>query len=331
MNRPLVKSDNKLVWDGLRQPFHESYTVKINDSNGKWALTLRYVLATPSPGYVSGMASLWAVYEERGADPVALRRDFDMSVYDVVHADEFIRVGDAWLSLANCHGGIATPAGMIKWELAFEDPVASLRHYPHTLFYRSPFPATKFCSPRLSGFVTGSLFINHKKIHLLREKVHQNHSFGEMSPASSAWVNCISFREDSSAYVEGVSAVLPVGRGQIFRPCHLFCVGMDGRRFVANSPVKALWRNRSRHDFRNWEFEFEKSGFRFETSVRREGLPISEFVIPGTDGKPRFSLFTAFATTEIRISRRRRGAWLDYKQMTSDRCAFETVTVDRAG
>lgn len=330
MTKSLVKLDNNLAWDGNRRPFYEVYYLKINDSNGKWSLWLRYTFAVPAPNYPSGAASLWAVYMDESGTKVALKQDYDMAVYDVVHADEFIRIGDASLSLAGASGGIVTGKATVKWELNFEDPVESLRMYPSPLFYETPFPSTKFVTPRLTGFVTGSVFVNHKKISLLRERVHQGHVFGTAYARDWAWANCIDFREDSSAYFEALSGRLAVGKGKVARPCRLFCVGMDGRRFLANSLVKILWQNRSHYDFDSWHCEFEKSGYRFECSVRRDLGRTVGLVYAGPAEELRHAYATMMADAEIKVYKRRRGVWQDYKLLTAPgKCAFETVSPER--
>lgn len=330
MTKSLVKLDNNLVWDGNRRPFYESYYLKINDSNAKWSLWLRYTFAVPVPGHAAGLASLWAVYMDEGGSKVALKQDYDMAVYDVVHADEFIRIGDSSLSLAGASGGIVTGKDTVKWELDFEDPVQSLRLYPNPLFYETPFPAAKFMTPRLSGFVTGTIFVNHKKITLKRERVHQGHVFGTTPARHWAWANCIDFREDSSAYFEALSGRLAVGRKKILRPCHLFCVGMDGKRFLANSIIKMLWQNRSHYDFDGWHCEFEKSGYRFECSVRRDPARTAGLLYAGPAEEIRHAYVTMMADAEIKVYKRRRGVWQDYKLLTSpSKCAFETVSPER--
>lgn len=326
MNEALVKLDNNLAWDGIKQPFYEVYYLKINDAAGKWGLWLRYSFTTPAPGSSNGIASLWAIYTEKGGEKIAIKQDYDMGTHDVVHADQFIQIDQSNLSLADCTGGVKSAKDVIKWELTFEDPVVSSRLYPHALFYETSFPPSKMVSPRLLGFVTGTIYVNHKKIKLFRDRVHQGHVFGTAFAPSWTWANCVDFREDTEAYFEGLSANVPLGRGKLTRPLSLFAVGMAGERFAANSLIKMAWQNKSDADFTTWNATFEKSGYRFECLIRRRPEDMLGLTYDGPNAEKLFCYASLISDIEIKVLKRRRGAWQDYKLLTAyGKCAFETV------
>jgi hypothetical protein len=326
MNEALVKIDNNLVWDGIKQPFYEVYYLKINDADGQWGLWLRYSFTTPALGSPNGIASLWAIYTEKGGEKIVIRQDYDMGKHDVVHADQFIQIDNSNLSLADCVGSINNDQDSIKWELIFEDPVVSSRLYPHAFLYESSFPPSKIVSPRLLGFVTGTIYVNHKKIKLFRNRVHQGHVFGTAFAPSWTWANCIDFREDTEAYFEGLSARVPLARGKLTRPFSLFSVGMEGERFAANSLIKMAWLNKSDTDFTTWSAAFEKSGYRFECLIHRRPEDVLGLTYDGPNAEKLFCYASLLSDIEIKVFKRRRGSWQDYKLLTArGKCAFETV------
>lgn len=331
MNEALVKLDNHLAWDGIRQPFHEVYYLKLNDTNGKWSLWLRYAFTIPAPDNPGGTASLWAIYTEKNGKKITLRKDYDMRTHDVVHADQFIQIDNSNLSLAGCAGSIVSEKNTIKWELAFEDPVVSLRLYPYKILYDSSFPPSKVVSPRLLGFVTGTLYVEnknvgHKKINLFRNRIHQGHIYGSGLANQWAWANCIDFAEDTEAYFEAITAVMP-WRGKVIRPLHLFCVGMEGEQFIANSLLKMVWQNLSDYDFQTWHCEFKKSGYHFDCTIRRDLETIVGVTYKGPNAETRHCYNSMLADIEIKVHKRKRGTWQDYKLLTSKgKCAFETVS-----
>jgi hypothetical protein len=289
-------------------------------------LWLRYDFAVPTKLHGGGTASLEAVYVDRDGTKIALKKDFDMGVYEVMHAEDFIRIGDAGFSLAGCSGEIVGDKDTLRWELGFEDPVVSLRLYPYSFLYSGSFPRTKYCAPRLLGFVTGTVFVNHRKITLFRSRVHQGHIYGTALAHTWAWANCTEFREDSEAYFEALTARVPVG-GKPLRPLSLFCIGMEGRQFCSNSILKMFWWNKSHPDFDGWRGEFEKGGFRFEFSIKRDSNETVGVAYHGPNGETRYCYNNLMADIEIKVKKRRRGFWQDYKFMTArGKCAYETVS-----
>ena len=336
MNEALVKLDNHLAWDGRGQPFYELYPLQVNDTNGEWALWLSYGFTLPSLDHPGGLAVLTANYLEKGAEKICLRHEVDLITNDVVHADQFIQIGDANLSLADANGEITSPVkksgtltgkNTIKWELTFEDPVMSSRLYPHRILYKSGYPAMKFLTPRLFGFVTGTVFVNHKKIKLFRDRVMQGHFYGSGQPTDLASASCCHFREDTTAYFEGLSMDWPIGKFK--KLVSFFTIHLEGEDYSANSLLKALWQNKSEHDFDSWKASFESKGFRFDVTIRRD----PNLTIPLKNVTPQATVHfyeSPLADLDIKVFRRRRGIWQEDRLLTAKgMCSFLTASADK--
>lgn len=325
MNDALVKIDNTLAWDGLRQPFVEVYYLILNDTNGKWALKLSYEFHLPSERFEGGMATLRAIYSSVDGEQIVLSQDFDMGVHDVIHADKFIQIENSTLSLADCYGGVQNGKQSIKWEIGFEDPVLSSRFYPYQFFYEDNMPPDmKFVLPRQFGFATGSLYINHKKVELFRSRVHQGHYYGPRLQPGWAFLSCLSFKEDSESFLHALSSTHQFGKRWI-RPFHLFSLMMEGEMFTVNSLAKAFVLNRSYHDDKIWNFHFQKRGFRFEGCLWRDSSHIVKTECLGPEDEIYDVQTSQLANLDIKVFKRKRGSWYDYKRLTSqNRATFET-------
>lgn len=302
-----VKTDNELKWNGRQRPFHELYSLKLHGSNGKFTLLTRYGLITPFNGGTSGVAVIEAVYAERGTAPVRLVRHFDLSLHDIMHAGEFIRIGNSRLSVAECIGEITAGNNLIKWDLIFEDPVQSLQPYPRLAALLPPLRRVKHQAPRLSGFVTGTVYAGHKTWHVRREKVCQDHAHSSVASGTWTRASCLNFREDASAWLSAVS--LPWARLQ--RDIAIYCVGLDGVKYLANTLPKILWGNRSRRNDGVWEADFCAGGLKFACCISFD--PASAIEHPDYfAGKT-----TAMADVAILVSRRQRGVWREFRRLSA--------------
>jgi hypothetical protein len=213
-----------------------------------------------------------------------------------------------------------------KWDLTFEDPVQSLRLYPSALFYRLAIPKTKFVEPRLSGFVTGTLYINDRKISLQRAKIHQAHIYGTGYANDWAWANCIDFNEDPSASFEALSARIPLGT-HLSPYLTLACIHLDGRTYHANSVPKMLVFNKSKYNYETWKMRFRSGWHRFHVRITRDPDLIAGVAYHGPNGEERFCFNTMMSDIEVRIEKLSAHGWqLDRVLTATKKCAFETVS-----
>lgn len=324
MPEPLVKTDNDLVWDGVKKPFFELYHVHLSDTNGRWALFLEFAINNPDESGRPGMSSVSACFADQNGEHLALRRDYDLSTHDIVHADEFIHIDNTSLSLADCAGGIQEGKRLVKWELAFEDPVLSFRPYSSLWFNRLPFMPTKILLPRLVGFVSGNIFVDHRKFALQRARMSQLHVYGTSFAKAWSRASCLNFQEDSEAFFEAQSCQVRF-RDHLIRPLSLFYLGMEGRIFRADSLWHMACLNKSEVRKNLWQAVFQKDGYRFDCRITRATEAIRrEFF--GPSGEACESVDGLMADVEIHVSRKQHGLWRDYKMLTGARQGvFQTV------
>jgi len=318
-----VKLDNALVWQSGLNPFYEVYYLKLNGPD--WSFWARYTLSTSLPAHPGGAASVWAIFTDANGTKRAAKNTFDLSVHDVHHTEHFIQIGPSYLSLAEAIGQVEDAATPFKWDLAFEDPVTSLRLYPNALYYWLPFPRTKFTEPRLSTFVTGTLYVGDKKFSVQRAKCHQAHLWGEAYANDWSWANCIDFPDDESAFFEGLSARVPLGNS-LSPPMSLFCVGFDEQIFRATSLCKSLWRNGSKVSGDEWQIRFISGLHRFDVQISRDPKLTAGVRYDGPNGEVRFCHNNGLANIEMIVSKLGLKGWREIaKLQAKQRCAFETV------
>lgn len=320
----LVKIDNTLLWGNHAKPFFETYYLKTNDREGAWSLWLRYILCTSSL-YPEGTAYLTACFSDKAGKRLALKQQFDLQTHDVMHNSQLVSIEGSCLSLAEATGSVTENKQNIEWALLFEDPVISLRLYPD-LLYSLPFPKTKFVEPRLSGFVTGSFYVNGFKHELQRNRAYQAHVYGNALPKKWAWANCIDFEEDEEAYFEAFFIQDKFSKFPTPSLCFC-CINIAGEEWISNSISKILWGNKSSLEADSWELTFSKSNYRFQAFItRHKNLSIAS-KMTGPDDEIRHCEHTAMAEIEIKVFRKQRGSWVLAQSLSSkNKCAFETGT-----
>ena len=319
-----VKTDNTLAWDGHTKPFYEVYYLKINEPELNWSLSLRYTLCTSSD-FSGGIATLWGIYVDKDGQKLSLKQSFDLQKNEIVHTNQFINIGNSFLSLAEACGSIKEGSQGISWELNFEDPVLSSRSFSNELLYKWRYPPLKFTQPRQLGFASGAVFINGIKKELKRFRIHQGHFFGHSLHKQWAWANCIEFKEDSEAYFDGLSLHAPFGKW--YRPTiNLFNIGMGGEHYHMNSIPKMLWSNRSHYNSFTWEAICKLRDTKFECHIDRNQEQTAFFEFTGPNNEKRYCYHGLMGNIRIKVFRKSKAGWKFYKLLSSTgKCSFETV------
>ena len=126
---PPMNPDNRLIWDGQRRGWLESWYFIIHDRRSGSAFWLRYTLASPLEG--PAFAGLWAFEFRPGQPPVAAREIFAEGEF---RADPFgfdLHVGPGRLTSGSATARIRGDA-MAAWNVRFK-----------------PYPVTYFAAPPL--------------------------------------------------------------------------------------------------------------------------------------------------------------------------------------
>ena len=315
-----VKLDNTLAWDGHEQPFFERYTVVLRDAKANWALILRYSLSATTGEDHSGKAILRGFYFDETQPTMSLKSEFNLAEYDIIHADQFISIDQSFLSLADAIGEIVQEKESLKWEISFEDPVISLRPYPHRLYYHTKFYPFVSNAPRWIGFASGQFYANQIKREFKRIRIYQNHDYGLDLPSDWVRISANDFREDSEAYLEALIFHVQVGRFTI--PVKLFCLAFEGKIIKANDWFHALFVNKCEYTSLSANLEFKKSEYRFECSVSRSEKNTASYHDLSASGQKREIQLSALAQIHIKIYRREKGQWKLYKTLTCPHSGF---------
>lgn len=294
-----VKLDNHMIWDGKRFPFYETYDIRFYHPRQLWSFFVRYAMHVPSAQRHEAFVSITSLFADQKGKDVKLEQQFPLLEHDVVHANRFITVGTASLSLAEALGCVEQNDQTIRWELGFEDPTQSEHIYPWFV-YTLPFPCLKFLTPRFSSFVSGQIFVNHHSRDFQHLKVFQSHRYGSSSKAPHFWIQCSDFEEDETAVLEG----LMIERGwpkaskkkwiflnliyesQRYSFCRLWC---GNKRMFSGQPEDST-------------VTFEKGKLRFTCHVKREGK---------TTG------LSLLAAIQIKIYKKQHGIWAEHATLTS--------------
>lgn len=313
---PLVKIDNMPAWDGVCAPFFEAYTLTLWDPHqAQWGLWLEHAVCAREhkDGHV---ASLSGVFVSRQGEIISLASDFDLRKHDIVHADKFITLPTAQLTLAEAVGAVQNARQCLRWELCFEDPSLSLRLKQHNPLYQVFFPDTKWLSPRVLGFATGAVYADGFKKEVFRARIHQGHSYGRRLPHSSVWALCNHFQEDAAAFFEMHSH----GRFVNFGIC------FDDMIFVS-SLSDTVFFNQLKMQNGQWHFSFKKSPFKFTGTITPDAKLTAQLSPCSPTAKARQVSVCPLATIAITIHKREKNGWELYKTLTSQRCSVKTETV----
>ncbi len=326
-----VSGGNALRWESQRVPFHEVYYFKTANASEGWSFWARYTLLVPRNAGQEAQAALWGIFFRRTPDHVmrlvpdcvAIKQTRRLQDLDPLHAERFIDLGSGHLSLDGARGLLEDSDHKLTWDLKFEDPNLSLALYRPSLLYSLPFPKTKFVEPRLSTHVSGTVTVDRTVYKVEHAKAHQAHLWGTEYAQRWAWGNCNDFIEDPTAVFEGLSAQIKLG--PLTSPwVTLFYFVIDGQEFCANG-ISRWFKNKSRHDLLEWEFEVLTSGKKITGSIRRP-LPDTVGVeYLGPKGEKRYCHSSMLSSIELTIYRREKKYWMLEKTLTSPACAFETV------
>lgn len=319
-----VKVDNTMVWNGTSAPFFESYTLKLNHPEQKWALWTQYALNQVAGSHAAdSLASLTGIFIDHLGHKVVIKKSLELAKHEIIHSDQFIAIDDSSLSLAESSGYLADHRHTLKWDMLFEDPVESFKPFPTSLMYHLSWPKTKFITPRLKTFATGQIFINHKRKDFRHLPVYQSHQYGKDFVPGWFSANCLQFKEDPTAVFEAL-AIKTSPKASSQSQIVFFLIRFAGETYIANGLMDQFF-NQSRPSDLNWDIEFSKNGLRFVCRIKR----IPELVFgreqQTPDRNPLYCYNSLLSEIEIQIYEiNKMGKHI--KTLTSAACSFESAS-----
>lgn len=319
-----ISSANTIKWDGKSRPFYEVYYLKLVDPKREWSLWLRYTLLIPEKQHLDATASVWGIVYSVHDVPLTIKQTYSLADHDVWHQDHFINIAGNYLSIDASSGHLENEDEKMEWSFHFEDPTDSLSLYPYQFLYSKSFPRTKFVEPRLVTHVSGTIKINDHVLRLNRNQAHQAHVWGTQYASTWVWGHCSEFEEDETAYFEGLSAQVPLGKA-VSPPVSLFCFRVDGQKYFANSVWK-WFSNHSNHHLQEWHFEVRCGSLKFIGHVSRDVESIIGIRYDCPQGDQRFCHNTMMANMTLTVYKKQKKNWVFWKKLTSKQgVAFETV------
>lgn len=267
-----AEAANITTWNG--GPGHyEVYYIKFNHLESSTGYWIRYTLLAPFNG--SPVAELWGIFFD-AHDPSnnrAVKNTFPISETEIKKDIFSFRINHAVISQTGANGEIRGKEGSIKWDLRFEPVFQIFRHFPYTFMYMTALPRTKVISPNFSVRVYGKVEVNGKVYDCKGEPGQQTHLWGTRHAERWTWANSSSFKEDSTAIFEGLSAQIKLG-SRLSPQLTLCFIRYLGKDYYLNSLVQ-LFRNKSKSAFPVWMVSAKKGHMRFSVKI---SAPVESFV-----------------------------------------------------
>lgn len=257
-----VKNSNHLMWDGVSRPFLEDYTLRYTDPIKDNKLVLKYIIRCSDEVYPSGSAKLVGLYSKGNSNPILCEKIYDLSDYDIMHKENFVKLDKAYFSLAEASGSTKCDKNYIDWELRFEDPNIYFKTMPRLVGRLLTGKQYRYFSPRHSSFVNGDVFINEKKLSLRREVISQSHQFGLSWPEKIVHFFCSGF-SDENLSLELLQIEQP--QKTFAKKWFAFCIKYKETVYTSHSPIRI--KSVSELNQQSWLFSFVKSGMKFEGDI----------------------------------------------------------------
>lgn len=190
--------DNRVLWDGQRRGWLESWYFIIHDLATRDAFWLRYTLVSPLEG--PAFAGLWAFAFPHDAPPVAVREIFPEGEFSADPFEFLVRIGPGTLRADNATARIGTGV-RAAWNLRY-------KHYPVTYWAAPPlvraFSAASFSIPTPRTRFTGTLVIGDRSWTLDGAPGCQGHFATPSIGRGWTWAHATEF-DEGVGFAEAVS------------------------------------------------------------------------------------------------------------------------------
>ena len=325
--------DNALLWRPETGRDHvESLFVKLNVPDQREAFWVQFGARTFQPGVGEPHAHVMAV-RFSAADPsrhVARKQRFSRA--EVTAASDRLHVtmgADNQLSTEGTHGQLSGGETSITWDLRFSPPRSRLRHLPWDVLYRLPLPRSKATSPALEMTVDGWYEVNGERTEVVGCPAMQGHNWGKEHAYRWAWSHSNHLVEEgggpADAVFEGLSAKLKIG--PLTTPWISLLHLRYGDEVFAVDTIRGPWSIQSDVDGLRWRFTGTSGDTRLEgvAEAAAERFVGVHYLLPSGVEIP--CLNATIGALELRLLRRKKGAWQLAQTLRSD----ETAALELGG
>jgi hypothetical protein len=267
-----AERDNLTRFDGKRRGFYEVYFIEVQDAAQSTGLWVRYTLRAPIDGS-EPVAEVWGMYFDRRtpSKKLALKQTVPYSMARVARDRLHFAVAGCELTHSGCHGAIEKDGKRLSWDLQWDEG-PRLVHFPYETMYSAAFPKTKVMSPHFDLRARGSYSAHGETQKLDGVPGQQSHLWGTKHAHRWIWAHANTFKEDSSAVFEGLTAQIKVGPLAV-PEMTMYALRYKGVDYLFNAPQDLLRKNESRTD----------------TPTRTSAyFPVSRWIVGGGNDQLRF-------------------------------------------
>jgi hypothetical protein len=292
---------NAVRYDPARTAGHvESYFIKANSPDSRRALWIKATIFASKARPLHAMAEAWAVFFDRDAQHVAVKRSiaYADALFSREHLD--IAIGDhIRLDSSRAHGNIEYGDHAISFDLQMKGEEPPITLLPAAAMYRGAFPKSKQVTPRPDLVLDGTIVVDDREIDVKGWRGCQGHNWGKGHAELYAWGHCNLWDNDEGFIVEATTARVKVG--PLTTPLiTLVCVRHRGVRYDLTGPLQMV-RNRGEVEGRRWHFEAHDAGLRVEGDVCAQASDFVGLYYPNPDGHMTYCLNTKLATARVRL------------------------------
>ncbi len=317
------ESDNMTRFHKGVKPFYEVYFFKFHLIKEQISFWIRFTLHNPLKEPSHG--TLWAMMFDQNnpKNNCGGIKNFSLKEIKIEKDIFYLQLGKSALFQNGSYGSLKDKEFEIEWDLSFPLNKLSLRTFPYSWLYYSPFPKTKTTTPNLSVLYSGKIKCQGKEYLLKQAPGAQGHLWGTEHAQRWVWAHCNHFQEDPSAIFEGLSAQVKVGPW-LTPHFNLFYIHLFGRDYYLNSPMK-WFKNKSEYNLKEWNFEAIQGKDRFVGKIINNPHQLMGVRYTDPDETHRYCHHDEWSTAKIDHYRLKSKGWEKQVTLHSKAMTFELV------
>lgn len=278
----------------------ESYYLKLNEPEGKWAAWIKYTFLVRKGGGTP-LAECWFIFFDReavtGRKVSAWKQIAGDDDWHVDKEKPVISLGDNVLSRERSTGNLGD--GAAKWDFGFSTPSPSMIVSPS--FSKSPLlPTTKLTSPVPEGLATGELTVGEKRFEFSDFPLNVGHNWGHFHSTAYVWGQARSRGAGGNFFFEGAS--LSLGS----RNLTLGKVLLDGEEISFAGP-RCWLKAKADVSIGSWQFEMKNRNWLLNGAFTFEPECVAGLKYVQPNGRVKSCLNSMISNARLDLSRRRKG------------------------